>query len=167
MNKAELHDDLAKLMGWAPHNKPNNILYGDYVYAHSLEKKYGKTIDELRKEDANGRRTGRDDQARVRKRDGRRDQGGRASPPRNDGTGATRFRDQVAAYAALVVALENFISWCASQDPKLRESYLQDYGPRPRRPVAGELQGLCPCQACRADFEAGLMPDPRFTTLFY
>lgn len=49
--RKELHDDLAKLKGWPPHDKPNNICWNDSYYGMSLEKKYGKSIDELLKED--------------------------------------------------------------------------------------------------------------------
>ena len=43
-----LKDDLAKLDGLPPHDTPSNTCWNDSYYAKSLEKKYNKTLAELR-----------------------------------------------------------------------------------------------------------------------
>lgn len=45
----EAADDLRKLFGLPPYDKPGNHCWGDGYYSRSLEKKYGKTIEELEK----------------------------------------------------------------------------------------------------------------------
>ena len=45
----KIKDNLAMLDGDPPHNTWTNIYYDDGYFARSLEKKYGKTIAELRK----------------------------------------------------------------------------------------------------------------------
>lgn len=44
-----LKDDLDKLDGNPPHNKPSNPCINDGYYARSLEEKYGMTIEDMRK----------------------------------------------------------------------------------------------------------------------
>lgn len=46
---SEIRDDLAKLDGLPPYNVPSNPCYGDGYFALSLERKYGASLDELRK----------------------------------------------------------------------------------------------------------------------
>lgn len=43
----ELANKLRKLEGLYPYNTPDNQVYGDGIYAKSLEEKYGKPISEL------------------------------------------------------------------------------------------------------------------------
>lgn len=52
----ELEDDLARLDGLFPYDKPENPCRNDGYYAVSLEKKYGRTLEELRRLFRNGRK---------------------------------------------------------------------------------------------------------------
>lgn len=47
MNMKELRKDLGMLFGWPPYDGPENICRADGYFANSLEKKYGKPIEEL------------------------------------------------------------------------------------------------------------------------
>jgi len=47
-NKETLKDELAKLDGSPPHNKPSNPLVNDGYYLRALENKYGMTLEEMR-----------------------------------------------------------------------------------------------------------------------
>jgi hypothetical protein len=45
----ELEGQIRRLLGLPPYDQPSNICWEDAYYAKSLEQKYGKTIDELRR----------------------------------------------------------------------------------------------------------------------
>lgn len=49
INKIVLKDEIEKFLGRGKHRTHSNICYGDAYYALSLERKYGKSIEELRK----------------------------------------------------------------------------------------------------------------------
>ena len=49
MDLEQLKLDLAILDGTPPWDDPSNVCRNDSYYAKSLERKYGKKIDELRK----------------------------------------------------------------------------------------------------------------------
>ena len=44
-----LRDELKRLLGLHPYDGPQNIQMGDTYFALTLTKKYGRTIEELRK----------------------------------------------------------------------------------------------------------------------
>jgi hypothetical protein len=50
LGSESLKDDLSKLFGLPPYDKPNNICRDDAYYAKSLEEKWGKSIKELKKD---------------------------------------------------------------------------------------------------------------------
>lgn len=43
----EIHDTVAKLQGWPPHDGWGNICYGDGYYAKSLEREFGLPTSKL------------------------------------------------------------------------------------------------------------------------
>lgn len=50
MSNSSVERDLKTLFGLPPYDEPSNYLRGDGYFAQSLERKYGKTIDELCRE---------------------------------------------------------------------------------------------------------------------
>jgi hypothetical protein len=47
--KATMIEDIKKFFGITPYNGPENILRGDGYFKISIEKKYGDSIENLRK----------------------------------------------------------------------------------------------------------------------